>query len=154
MNERHRMIAIALAALIVGFALGALWQYTSARSYAQRLHTTEHDLTFKRLEASLGAATIEAQRGSYEIARQLASDFFTGLQDALGTAPAQRQPEFTSILQQRDPMITALSRSDLQSGAMLAQLFVRYRIAMGEPVGPAGDRTLSTPAAPGDTGLE
>jgi hypothetical protein len=148
MTERHRMIVAALAALIIGFAIGALWQYTSARSYQGRLQTTQHDLTFKSLEASLGAATIEAQRGSYEIARQLASEFFTGLQNELGRATPQRQDEFRSILQQRDPMITALSRSDPQAGTMLAQIFMRYRIAMGEPVGPAGSGTLSSPESP------
>jgi hypothetical protein len=151
MTEQQRTIAVAVATLIIGFAIGALWQYTSARGYAGDLRTTQHDLSFQRLEATLGAATIEAQRGSYEIARQLASDFFTGLQAELARADAHRQQEFREILQQRDSMITALSRSDPQAGSMLAQLFTRYRIAMGEPVGPASRGThspLDTPNAP------
>jgi hypothetical protein len=148
MTERQRTIAAALAALILGFAIGALWQYTSARGYASELSTTQHDLTFQHLEATLGAATIEAQRGSYEIGRQLASDFFTGLQAELGRATPARQQEFRDMLLQRDAMITALSRSDPQSGPMLAQIFVRYRIAMGEPVGPVGTRTQSPPEGP------
>jgi hypothetical protein len=153
MYERQHLILTGVAALIIGFAIGAIWQYTSARSYADRLEQTEHDLTFKRLEAMLGAATIEAQRGSYEIARQLASDFFTGLQEDLSTATAARQQEFREILRQRDSMITALSRSDPQTGAQLAQLFMRYRIAMGEPVGPDGSRSPPPPpAAVPDTG--
>jgi hypothetical protein len=153
MYERQHLILTGLAALIIGFAIGAIWQYTSARSYSDRLDHTEHDLTFKRLEAMLGAATIESQRGSYEIARQLASDFFTGLQEELPRATAARQQEFREILRQRDSMITALSRSDPQTGAQLAQLFTRYRIAMGEPVGPDGSRSAPPPpAVPADTG--
>lgn len=153
MYERQHLIMTGLAALIIGFAIGAVWQYASASSYASRLEQAEHDLAFQRLEATLGAATIEAQRGSYEISRQLASDFFTGLQDDLATATAARQQEFREILRQRDSMITALSRSDPQTGAQLAQLFMRYRIAMGEPVGPDGSRSPPPPAAtPATTG--
>ena len=39
-------------------------------------------------------------------------------------------------------MITALSRSDPQAASQLVQLLIRYRIALGEPVGP------SEPVAP------
>jgi hypothetical protein len=136
MTEQQKMIAIAAVAAIVAFAIGALWQYSSARSYADRLATTDSALAFQRLEATLGAATIEAQRGSHEISRQLASDFFSGLQSEIGRADGERRLAFQDILQRRDAMITSLSRSDPQAGAMLAQLFTRYRIAMGEPVGP------------------
>lgn len=149
MTQQQKMIAIAAGAAIVAFALGALWQYSSARSYASELAATDRALGFQRLEATLGAATIEAQRGSYEISRQLASDFFSGLQAEIGRADGERRLAFQEILQRRDAMITSLSRSDPQSGAMLAQLFVRYRIAMGEPVGPT-DGTAAPPT-PADT---
>jgi hypothetical protein len=148
-TTQQRTIAVAAAAAIVAFALGALWQYASARSYAAELAATEHDLAFQRLEATLGAATIEAQRGSYEIARQLASRFFSGLQTEVANARDDRRPALTDILQRRDAMITALSRSDPQSGSMLAQLFVRYRIAMDEPVGP--EPGVTSPPGPTDT---
>jgi hypothetical protein len=151
MTAQQRVVLAAVIAGVVGFALGAGWQFTSARGYANRLTTTQADLTFQRLEATLGAATVEAQRGSYELARQLASSFFTGLQQDLDRAPTDEQP-FRDILESRDAVITALSRSDPQSGSMLAQLFVRYRIAMGEPVGPAAGTSSSAPAAaPGTT---
>lgn len=149
MTAGQQTILAAAVAALIGFAIGATWQHASARGYADRLSTTEHDLTFQQIEATLGAATIEAQRGSYEIARQLASDFFTRLQIEIDRAPADRQQPFREILQQRDAMITSLSRSDPQAGSMLAQLFVRYRIAMGEPVGPhdAADSLQDTAAS-------
>lgn len=146
MTEQQKMIAIAAVAAIVAFAIGALWQYSSARGYADQLATTDSELAFQRLEATLGAATIEAQRGSYEISRQLASDFFSGLQSEISRADGEQRLAFQEILQRRDAMITSLSRSDPQAGAMLAQLFTRFRIAMGEPVGPMD--TTSTPEAP------
>jgi hypothetical protein len=147
MSDNQRTILIAAAAAIVAFAIGALWQYASVRTHADRLSATSEALTFQRLEATLGAATIEAQRGSYEISRQLASDFFSGLQAAIGGAAPDRRQAFTEILQQRDAMITALSRYDTQSGALLAQLFTRFRIAMGEPVGPTEGLSSPPPAA-------
>lgn len=150
MTYRQRVVLIAAAAAIAGFAIGALWQYASARGYSQRLERTEHALTFKNLEALLGAATIEAQRGSHEIGRQLASEFFSGLQQSLAAAEPQERQPFQEILDRRDAMITALSRGDPQSGPMLAQLHTRYRIARGEPVGPTAD-VNSPPPQPADT---
>jgi hypothetical protein len=146
MTAKQMMILTTIGAAIVGFGIGALWQYTSARSYAGRLAVAESQYTFQRLEATLGAATIEAQRGSFETARQLASDFFTGLQTSIERAPTGVQPTFRDILHHRDDMITALSRSDPQADSMLAGLFFRYRIAMGEPVGPEAE-AVGTPAA-------
>lgn len=142
---RDRRIPLFIAGgVLVGFLIGFIWQYASARGYRGELDRTTHELTFKRIEATLGAATIEAQRGSYEIARQLASQFFSSLQDNAGRAQASAVPALTDILGRRDVMITALSRNDPQSGPMLAQLFFRFRSAMGEPVGPDGG-TLPTP---------
>lgn len=143
MTGQQRVVLTAVVAALIGFMIGAVWQYTSARGYADRLDVAETGLAFQQIEATLGAATIEAQRGSYELARQLASDFFSSLQQHVDRAPADVQPAFTEMLQRRDAMITALSRSDPQSGSMLAQLFMRYRIAMGEPVGPS-DPTSTT----------
>jgi hypothetical protein len=148
MTLQQKIILAAVIAALAGFAVGALWQYTNARSQAQQRAGVERDLAFQTLEATLGAATIEAQRGSYEISRQLTSEFFSGLQRELGRAPAERRAAFEEILQQRDAMITALSRSDPQAGAMLAQLFTRYRIAMGETVGPNAGAAPAPAAAP------
>jgi hypothetical protein len=145
MTAQARTVLVAAVAAVIAFAIGAAWQYSSARVFKERLDIAEHDLAFQRLEATLGAATIEAQRGSYEIARQLASQFFTGLQSDYPEAPAERQPALQDVLAGRDAMITALSRSDPQSGSLLAQLFTRYRIALGEPVGPESGTSSPTP---------
>lgn len=167
MKDTQRVVLGVVIAAVVAFAIGAGWQYSKARAYRGELETTRtqldtarHELTFRRLEATLGAATIEAQRGNHESARRLASDFFSGLQAAIPTAPAAAQPALHQIQAQRDAMITELSRANLESGGLLAEIFDRYRGAMGEPVGPipapsgqppAGDTTTpsqTTPPAP------
>jgi hypothetical protein len=139
------------AGVLAGFLIGFVWQYTQANRYRGELETTSQELTFQQLEATLGAAAIEAQRGSHEIARQLASQFFTGLQQNIGRAPAERRAQLDDILGRRDVMITALSRGDPQAGPMLAQIFFRFRSAFGRPVGPDAT-TLPAPGAdPRDT---
>src|SRR5690606_38095017 len=119
------------------------WQFTSARGYRGQLEntraeldSTRNDLTFSTLEATLGAATIEAHRGNYESARRLMSEFFTRLQSEVGSAPASAQAAFRAMLEERDEMITALSRGSAESPGLLSDMFVSYRTAMGEPVGP------------------
>jgi CRP-like cAMP-binding protein len=149
MSDRMRTILIAVVAALVAFAVGFLWQYASARRHAERLEVAERDLTLQRLEATLGAATIEALRGSHEIARQLASDFFTRLQAHHRRAEPQQRQTFEEILARRDLIITALSRADPQSGSMLAQMFTRYRIALGEPVGPESGANSTAPTTTG-----
>jgi hypothetical protein len=167
MKDTQRVVLGVVIAAVVAFAIGAGWQFSSARAYRGELETTRtqldtahYELTFRRLEATLGAATIEAQRGNHESARRLASDFFSSLQTAIPTAPASAQPALQQIQAERDAMITELSRANLESGGLLAATFDRYRVAMGEPVGPipapsgqppAGDTTTpaqTTPPAP------
>jgi hypothetical protein len=158
MTDTQRVVLGAVVAAIAGFAIGAGWQYSSARSYSDdldntriELDSTRHELTFQRLEATLGAATIEAQRGNHESARRLISEFFTSLQAELGAAPPSAQPALRRILDQRDVMITELSRASLESGGQLAELFAEFRNAMGEPVGPLPAPTADTARAPTTT---
>jgi hypothetical protein len=149
MSDRMKTVAIALAAALVAFAAGSLWQYGSTRPEVKQLQTTERDLALQRLEGTLATATIEAMRGGYEIARQLGSDFFTGLQAHYPDSDPQRQQALQEILAGRDLIITALSRADPQSGSMLVQLFMRYRIALGEPVGPESGANSPSPPTTG-----
>jgi hypothetical protein len=147
---RDRRVALYVAAgVVAGFLVGFLWQYALATSARSRLAAVEHEHAFQQLEGTLAVATIEAQRGSYEIARQFASDFFSGLQTQAQRVPAPARAEIGDILARRDDMITALSRNDPQAAPMLAQLFVRYRGAFGRPVGPEAT-TRPSPLPPAE----
>jgi hypothetical protein len=136
------------AGVIVGFLIGFFWQFTVAQSARGELGDVRHELTFQRLEATLGAAAIEAHRGGYETGRQLASQFFSGLQQEIQNAPVEAQATLRDMLDRRDAMITALSRNDPQSGPLLSQLFIRFRSTFGRQVGPD---VGTTPAPPRDT---
>ena len=132
MTREQKIILSAVITTMAAFLIGFGWQYSRAHQLENQLETTTADLTFKRLEAKLAAATIEADRGNYEIARQLASEFFTGLQGQLPQVPEDKQQELSVIASHRDAVITAASRSDPQSGSLLAQLYNTYRVAFGE----------------------
>jgi hypothetical protein len=149
MTREQKIILGGVLATLAAFLIGFVWQNSRARSFEGELETTRTELTFERLEGTLAAATIEADRGNYEIARQLASDFFTGLQREIGRAGEQRHLELQAISNQRDAIITAASRSDPQTGSLLAQLYSTYRVAFGDnPVtvrpGPAPTPTSTT----------
>jgi len=153
MTKREKTILMAAAALLLVFAILAAWQAAQANSARTNLAEARAELDLQRAESTLALGAIEANRGSYELARQLASSFFTVLQGAIPTAPAAAREPLGQILQQRDPMITALSRSDPQVASQLVQLLIRFRLAMGEPVGPqppAQRPDQPAPATPGE----
>ncbi|HEY0811601.1 MAG TPA: hypothetical protein VGD49_15630 [Longimicrobiales bacterium] len=70
MTREQKIALTGVVATVVAFAAGFFWQNMRARSLQDKLDTANVELTFKRLEATLAAATIEADRGNYEIARQ------------------------------------------------------------------------------------
>lgn len=133
MTSTQRTAAV-VAAVLLAFLVGFGWQSIRASRIGDELERTERALAFTGLEATLGAAAIDAQRGSFEASRQSASDFFTGLQTSIDRAPAAAREELRAILAERDVTITMLSRGDPQSGDQLSRMFLRYRFALGRHV--------------------
>jgi hypothetical protein len=144
MKASLKPVLIAVVVGLLSFGIGAGWQYIRANRLQSQLDTAQRALTLQRLENTLAAAVLEAQRGRYEEARQLASSFFSGLQQDIAQVPDSARQSFEGILQQRDAAITALSRSDPEAGSLLAQLFGRFRTSLGEPMA----STEATPPAP------
>ena len=137
MTREQRILVGGVIMTVVAFLIGFGWQYMRVRTLDGDLTEVTEQFTFKRLEATLGAATIEAYRGNYELSRQLASNFFTGLQDGIQRAPEDKRTELNAIMRQRDVIITAASRSDPQTASLMGQLYSTYRVAFGDaPVTP------------------
>ena len=84
-----------------------------------------------QLRNTLADAVIEVQRGQYEPARQLTSDFYTDLRRQIDTdnaslfSPAQRAG-LRSLLAERDELITLLSRSDSTATDRLFNVYSTY----------------------------
>lgn len=138
---RQRWTIYVAIAVILVFIAAMGWQYIRANRLAS-------ELAVARAEATLGASALEAQRGSYEVSRRLASDFFTQLQATVGDAPSDVRPQLATILGQRDATITMLSRNDAQAADVLARMFTQYRAALHGPEA-APTPPMSTSQPPG-----
>ena len=130
-----RRYAIYAGVLLVVFLLGLIPMWLKARTAANSLTETEHQLTLCKMQSDLGSAVIDARRGDYEPARQALSRFFTSLSAERGSSSyteAQRnslQPLFAG----RDELITLLARNDPASADRLSDMFVAYRKVMAQP---------------------
>jgi hypothetical protein len=138
---RQRWTIYGAIAVILIFVAAMGWQYIRANRLAS-------ELAVARAAATLGASALEAQRGSFEVSRRLASDFFTQLQATVGDAPSAVRPQLAAILGQRDATITMLSRNDAQSAEVLARMFTQYRTALHGPEAAPGS-PMSTGQPPG-----
>jgi hypothetical protein len=146
-----RRITITAGAVIVAFLIGFIWQYLRAERLSTTLDDTRRTLALTQTEATLGMAVIEAEHGRYEQSRQLASTFFSSLQQTAGQRPPAAQPAVTRILGQRDSVITLLSRSEPQASIMLGRMLAEYRAALHGAVpapAPAPSESDSTSARP------
>ena len=150
MTPVQRGLALA-GAIVLAFLIGFGWQAMRAGRIADDLERTQRELALITLEATLGAAAVEADRGSHEASRQLASDFFTGLQRDISRAPAESREALSALLAERDATITMLSRADPEARHQLGRMFLRYRLALGREVkappapAPVTDSPTATP---------
>ena len=133
---RWKRVGIYLAVALAIFLLGLVPMWSRARTYESQRDAAQHELRLSQMQNTLSAATIDARRGDYEPARQMASDFFTTLRtqidsDAAAAAvtPAQRE-RIRPLLAERDQIITLLARSDPAAAERLSDFYVAYRQAM------------------------
>jgi hypothetical protein len=120
------------ATLSIGFFLLGfvpLW-FKTTRAMEQR-DAAQRAVRLAQLENTLSAAVIDVQRGHYEPARQLTSDFYTNLRREVDTdnaslfAPEQREG-LRSLLADRDELITLLARSDPAATDRLFNVYSTY----------------------------
>lgn len=135
-----KKIGLVALAVLVAFGIGFLWQWVAANQLRGELETIRMELALERLEAELAGSVVDAQFGRFESGRRRASTFFSelqGLSDGLPDSLATLRV----ILDERDEVITALSRANPQSAALLARLLERYR-------GERGDRPSEVAPSP------
>ncbi len=140
-----KRIGVYLAIALALFLLGLVPMWLKARTAASQRDAAQHELRLSQMQNTLSAATIDARRGEYEPARQMASDFFTALRtqidadaDASAITTAQRD-RVRPFLAQRDEIITLLARSDPAAADRLSDLYVSYRQAMSGAQPAAGN---------------
>ena len=84
-----------------------------------------------QLQNTLATAVVEVQRGQFEPARQLTSDFYTNLRrqiDSGSGSPftSSQRENLKSLLAERDELITMLARSDPAGTHRLFNVYSTY----------------------------
>ncbi|MBD0373922.1 MAG: hypothetical protein ICV60_24140 [Pyrinomonadaceae bacterium] len=139
-----KRIGIYVGIIVAVFLLGLVPMWLKAREYAGQRDAAQRELRLSQLENSLSESTIDARRGEYEPARQMASDFFTSLRtqmdkgEASDLTGAQRE-SLKGLLAERDETITLLARSDPAAADRLSDLYIAFRDVMSS-VPPQGGR--------------
>lgn len=141
-RSARRGLLWGLLAVVIAFSAGFLWQYSEARTARSELTATQQELGMERLRVDLGQAALAAQAGNFELSRQQMSSFFDALQERSAEMPDEVRGVATDFLAVRDDVITGLSRSNPEYGAVL------YR--MHEDLSAAIDRSLGAGAPAGD----
>jgi hypothetical protein len=131
-THRIRRFIIYVALLLLAFLLGLVPMWWVNSQCSSSLAEAERQTSLARMENSLASATIYAQRGDYETARQAASDFFTALRTETtnGVDSGLSEAEIAGLqplLTRRDEIVTLLARGDTASADLLADLYVSYR---------------------------
>ncbi len=117
-------VSLSLGFFLLGFA--PMWFRTT--SAIEQRDAAQRGVRLAQLQNTVAAAVIEVQRGQYEPARQLTSDFYTNLRrqvdgDSGSVFTSAQREGLRSLLAERDELITLLARSD---PAATDRLFVVY----------------------------
>lgn len=118
---------IALGFFLLGFL--PMW-FKSSRAIEQR-DAAQRAVRLGQLQNTLAGAVIDVQRGHYEPARQLTSDFYTNLRrqvdgDTASLFSASQREGLRSLLAERDELITLLARSDPAASDRLFNVYSTY----------------------------
>lgn len=146
---RNQWIGLAIAGLVLSFLIGFIPSWSRSRALERELRETRFELEMARLQGRLGAALAEASRSNYERARQLMTGVFSGLQENVGRVrDTAQQRELQLVLQQRDEIITLLSRAEPESTQRLMLLYTRFFAAV-DPLGREAPTALTPSPAEG-----
>jgi hypothetical protein len=132
-----RRLGIYAIVLVVGFLLGLVPMWLSARARASERDAAQKELRLCRLEKSLLSAAVESRRGEYERARLAASNFFSALREQVDLAgersdlTAAQKESLKPLLNQRDDLITLLARSDPAAADRLAEMYMSFSKSAG-----------------------
>lgn len=136
----------ALLAILIAFGAGFFWQWYEGQMVREQLGTTAQELEIERLRVRLGEATLAAQAGDYESARQEMSELFTHVQGRMADLPPEVAAVVEDFLAMRDEIITGLSRSNPEYAGILYGMIERLGNAVDRAEGGGG------PEVPVDAG--
>ena len=131
LNIPWRRVALYTTLSVGFFLLGFLPMWLKAGAAIEQRDAAQREVRLGQLQNALGAAMVDVQRGEYEPARQITSDFYTNLRSQIdaGNAsvftPGQRE-KLLPLLAERDEVITLLARSDPAATDRLFAVYSSY----------------------------
>ena len=124
---------VALYATIAAgfFLLGFLPMWSNTTQAIEQRDAAQRAVRLAQLQNTLATAVIEVQRGQFEPARQLTSDFYTNLKrqiDGVSGSPftSSQRENLKSLLAERDELITLLARRDPAGPHRLFNVYSTY----------------------------
>jgi hypothetical protein len=110
--------------------------WLKAGNAMEQRDAAQREVRLGQLQSTLASALIKVDRGEYEPARQLTSEFYTNLRgqvdadDASIFSPEQRE-KLRPLLAERDEVITLLARSDPAGVDRLYSIYLSYNKLAG-----------------------
>ena len=126
-----RRVALYATLSLGFFLLGFVPMWLKSSDAIEQRDASQREVRLSQLQNTLAAAMVDVQRGEYEPARQLTSDFYTNLRSQIDAAnasvftPAQRET-LRPLLAERDEVITLLARSDRAAVDRLFAIYSSY----------------------------
>lgn len=126
-----RRVALYATLSLGFFLLGFVPMWLKSNNAIEQRDASQREVRLSQLQNTLAAAMVDVQRGEYEPARQLTSDFYTNLRSQIDAAnasvftPAQRET-LRPLLAERDEVITLLARSDRAAVDRLFAIYSSY----------------------------
>ncbi len=136
LNIPWKRLALYVTLSLGFFLLGFVPMWMKAGNAMAQRDAAQRQVRLGQLQSTLGSAIIEVERGSYEPARQLTSEFYTNLRSQVdGDDPsiftsAQREG-LRPLLDERDDVITLLARSDPAAVDRLFSIYLSYNKLAG-----------------------
>ena len=126
-----RRVALYATLALGFFLLGFVPMRFKTDAAVEQRDAAQRAVRLAQLNNTLATAVIEVQRGQFEPARQLTSDFYINLRRQVDTGsnslftPAQREG-LAPLLTERDELITLLARSDPAAIERLFRIYFTY----------------------------
>ena len=124
---------VALYATIAGgfFLLGFVPTSLKTTDAIEQRDAAQRGVRLAQLHNTLATAVINVQRGQFEPARQLTSDFYINLRrqidsDSGSLFTASQREALTMLLSERDELVTLLARSDPSAIERLFKVYATY----------------------------
>ena len=131
-----KQIALYVTLCLGFFLLGFVPMWLKAGNAMEQRDAAQREVRLGQLQSTLASALIKVERGEYEPARQLTSEFYTNLRSQIDSndpsifTRAQRE-ELRPLLHERDDVITLLARSDPAGVDRLYSIYLSYHKLAG-----------------------